>query len=110
MSLISCSLWLSPAPMRVHSERSRNIGAKVQTANLTSFMTVIPSRQVFCDLLAKLLGAVAICLTSCIGFERRLKFTSSYAKRLRNWPGHTTNVGRDLSRNFQSFLVYRAFG
>src|SRR5215469_4840903 len=94
MSLISWSLWLSPAPRRVHSDRSRNNGANAQAANLTSFMTVVPSGQISCDLLAKLSGAVALRLTSCVGFEHWLEFASSYAKRLRQWPGHPINVSR----------------
>src|SRR5262249_1374578 len=110
MSLISWSLWLSPAPTRVPNDRSRNTGANAQTANLTSFMAVVPSRQIFCDLLAKLFGAVALRLTSCVGFEYWLEFASSYAKGLRQRPGHPINVSCDLARDFQSFIVYRAFG
>src|SRR5215469_14413660 len=110
MSLISWSLWLSPAPRRVHSDRSRNNGANAQAASLTSFMTVVPSGQISCDLLAKLSGAVALRLTSCVGFQHWLEFASSYAKRLRQWPGHPINVSRDPACDFQGFLVYRAFG
>src|SRR5215831_8926114 len=94
--------------MRVHSEKSRNNGANAQTVNLTSFMTVVPSRQISCDLLAKLFGAVALRLTSCVGFEYRLEFASSYAKGLRQRPGHLINVCRDLARNFQGLIVHRA--
>src|SRR5262249_26888618 len=69
----------------------------------------IPSWQISRDVLAKLFRAVALGLARRVGLECRLKFTSSYAKRLSQRSGHPINVSRDLARDVQGFLVHRTF-